>query len=102
MDNFSDLDDCLIDYIEATNIFNEKYAYNFEIRFKKEYLYFSENVGVKKGQSRSFWLPIDTPYFKRNLNEQEVKDFFSQDNVPADVLKLVGADNSEMLEILNL
>jgi hypothetical protein len=100
-DTVSNDNDYSTEYIDATNIFTEHYGYDFEIKFKEQYLYFSEDVAIKNGVL-SHWIPIDTPNFKRNLSKEAVKSFFIKDNVPSEITELVGAINSKVLEILNI
>lgn len=100
-DNFSNENDYLIDYVETTNVFTELYGFDFEIKYKEQYLYFSEDVGIKNGPL-SFWIPIDTPNFRQNLNEEKVRSFFTKDNIPKEVLELVEVSGSAMLETLNI
>lgn len=97
----SDDNNYLIDHIEATGIFAECYGYDFEIKFKKQYLYFSEDVGIISGPL-SYWIPVDTPNFKRNMNEQQVQSFFTKNSIPTDVLRLVGAIDPSMLKTLDV
>jgi hypothetical protein len=91
----------LTEYVEATNIFTEYYGYNFEIKFKKQYLFFSEEIKVKNG-GLNFWFPIETPNFRKNMDDEKVQSFFCKENVPKDVLELVGVSDTAKLEILKV
>lgn len=93
--------DYLTEYIDATNVLREYYGYDFEIKFKEQYLYFSENVSIKNGPL-SFWMPIETPNFRKNLSEKEVQSFFNKDSIPYEVLKLVGVNDPVMLKTLDI
>ncbi|WP_295199560.1 hypothetical protein [uncultured Chryseobacterium sp.] len=46
VDNFSNKN-YLVDQIDVTNVFSKYGDYDFEIRYKEQYLYFSNNVKVK-------------------------------------------------------
>lgn len=99
-DEFYDEAGYSTDHIEATNIFTDHYGFDFEIRFKEQYLYFSEDVGIKNG-ALNYWTPIELPNFKRDMNEKEVQSFFAKDHVPPDILNLVGARHFSMLKTLD-
>ncbi|WP_313090531.1 hypothetical protein [Chryseobacterium flavum] len=99
-DKFYDEAGYSTDHIEAINIFTDHYGFDFEIRFKEQYLYFSEDVGIKNG-ALNYWTPIELPNFKRDMNEKEVQSFFAKDHVPPDTLNLVGARHFSMLKTLD-
>lgn len=100
IDDFSD-ENYLVDYIEATNIFCKYCGYDFEIRYKEEYLYFSDDVKVKNG-ALNFWIPFDTPNFKRNMDEKDVELFFNIANVPFEALEFINVTDRSALKILDL
>lgn len=100
-DDLSNENDYLTEYINATNLFIDDYGCDFEIRFKEQYLYFSDDVNIIK-EGLGFWIPIETPNFRKNMDEEKVQSFFRKENVPKDVLELVGISDTAKLEILKV
>jgi hypothetical protein len=100
-DDTSAKNDYLTEYINATNLFIDDYGYDFEIRFKEQYLYFSVDVNIIK-QGLGFWFPIENPNFGKNMDDEKVQSFFYKESIPNEVLQLVGASDSAILETLRI
>ncbi|MGE8525287.1 hypothetical protein [Chryseobacterium rhizosphaerae] len=101
LDNFSNINDYLLDYVTGANLFTGHSGCEFKIRFKEQYLFFFHEVGVKNGPL-NFWIPIDTPNFRKNMDEKDVQFFFTKDSIPIDALNLVGISDSTMLKTLDV
>lgn len=103
LDNFSDKEnDYFLDYVSGTNMFNPHGGCEFKIKFKNQYLYFSENcVDIKNGPL-NFWVPINTPNFLQNISSEKVTNFFTKQNVPEDILKLIGINKISKLSVLDI
>lgn len=89
------------DYVEAANILSNHYGYDFEIKYKEQYLYFSDHVHVRNGPL-NFWIPVDTPHFKRNMDEKRITLFFDKNSIPGEVLAFMNAKDLSLLETLDL
>lgn len=100
-DDLSNENDYLTEYIDATNLFIDDGGCDFEIRFKEQYLYFSDDVSIIK-EGLGFWFPIETPNFRKNMDNEKVQSFFRKENVPKEVLELVGISDTAKLEVLKI
>ncbi|UQB68321.1 hypothetical protein [Epilithonimonas zeae] len=92
-DKLSLINEYLTEYIEATNIFTEYYGYNFEIKFKEQYLFFSEEIKVRNG-GLNFWVPIADSSLRKNMDDEKVQSFFNKECIPKEILELVGVSDS--------
>jgi hypothetical protein len=91
----------LIEYILGANILNKHGGFEFKIKYKEQYLCYSEfNANTKTG-ALNFWMPINTPNFMRNISEEKILEFFNQENIPVEILKFLGINNISMIKGLD-
>ncbi|MDV7696741.1 hypothetical protein N6B72_07410 [Chryseobacterium soli] len=102
LNNSCNENDYSLDYISGANVFNEYDGCEFKIKFKEQCLYFSEDDVCVKNGALDLWMPVDTPNFLRNLDEEKVLSFFIKENIPNEILKIIGADCFSAVEVLDL
>ncbi len=98
----SDDKEGFIEDILVANIFNEYDGFEFKIKYEEQYLCYSGiNVNVKNG-ALDFWVPMDTPYFMKNIAEEKVLEFFNWEKIPAEIINFLEINDLSMIKVLNL
>lgn len=55
------------------------------IRFSHAFLQVPDNYTL----SKDYFIPMDTPLIKRNMDEEKVSNFFDKKNIPLNLLKIL-------------
>lgn len=63
-----------------------------EVKVECTGLSFYVNEFAKFGQPPNFFLPVDTPRSKANLDRKEVDAFFSLEKLPKEIKKILGGN----------
>lgn len=91
----------LTEFILGNN-FGDNYGYEFKIECEKQYLSYSELNALTKNGALDFWVPTDTPHFKRNMLEEDVKRFFEMKNIPEEIINFLDPSEIAQVEVLNI
>ena len=89
--SYSQNDDCLVEYLSGNNIFGG--GCEITIFYKEGYIYIPKEVRIKNDDSH--WVPIKTPNFPINIDENESNVFFSKKCIPQDIMTFLGINNKE-------
>lgn len=102
LNNSSFENDYIIDYVFGADIMNGISGCEIKIKFKKQYLFISEDHLQTKSGPLNIWTPVDTPNFSRNIDEKAIDIFYNKRYIPDEILQFTGADSFSEIEILDL
>lgn len=91
---------CMVDYIAVSNMYSEIQVGEFKVKYKNQYLYYSDSLRIKKG-SLNMWMPKKSPLFNQDIFDDEASNFFLKENIPNEILDFFEINDSNDLKILD-
>ncbi|MET3035874.1 hypothetical protein ABXT08_07230 [Chryseobacterium sp. NRRL B-14859] len=65
-------------YLGGNDLLGNQNIYDIEVQAENSFLQLSENYNI----SENYWTPINTPNFRKNMDENTVKNFINNKKLP--------------------